>query len=1138
MVTRSVPAKRKQAADMAESPPKRVTRARAAKAPVEAEVQTTTTKTEIASTKSSTTKKKAAAAPTKTTKRKTRAEDEENEMVDLQAEQAKNETLPVIQPKEESAKPRGSRQRKIAKPEESSNVAEEAPKPKGRQVRTPMSQAKDDTTKTRARPRRGATAVDQEINTVTQTSEAAAEPAPLKKTTRGRAAAAATSKTETAKATSKKTVTKKKVQFQDEPDKENVPIEPEGPKKSAMKITGLKAKPIRKPAATKATARGKKTAQKGSSDTVPNSSADLPLSPKKVTQVAKTPSTSEDELAVDNTPVRALSRSPVKVKTSPLKAITSPSKQASTQITVPVSPSKLFDASAISSPAKRFPQSPFKDSMKSSPKKFNFADTIAKPKFSGSQATSPVKTSLLLESPRKVKIPEIGSSQIVMPSQTPFKASLLQSPARRLNSPLKTSSFTPAIKPVKELGQFQSSPKRAALFSPAKSEIISHSDEVSLQKTSATPQSSVETDVEMTDPPDVDESSTPTAQQVLAPTESSSVGTELKGASLSEDGDDESEVEASHLDASPSAANPSLPNLGASTMWRRISGNSQLSEDELASPDKRFAPTPLRRQSMDVDAHDSLGTTAGDASFTPLSDMFSGWMASRPDKQRPSRQQRGIFSLPSGPLPEVPEQQETDLLTEPPAKTSFFEDEIDVLDVEQITPLREQVDQYQHESANLQASMESQASCEYGDENAVPAEAEVLRAEQEANDPTLTCTPAKVFTPAKQISRGPREVCTVSKVPLRASGEMSSFKLPRQRSKSLGGGALAVLAEGSVDDMAFSEEPATPTLSPVKPPQTPSSGMKLDSATPGRTGRKNGASKVLQGAVVYVDVHTSEGADASGIFVDLLTQMGARCVKQWNWNPRASQGDSLGTKGSPQDISPNMSSSFNKVGITHVVYKDGGVRTLEKVRLSEGVVVCVGVGWVLDCEREDAWLDEANYAIDLSLVPRGGHRRRKSMEPKALANLEGSLVLAGNDTPPKAHQMSPTKEFLALNTPASRRDTFVLETEQVTSEEAEQLSMLSSLPATPDRNQGEGSQDGDIMGASPTTPFYLSKGATLIQRTCPPKHKGDRLFPTSGNVEDEPDEEVRRRLVAARRKTLQWSSKTKSPLGRTVSYEI
>lgn len=95
--------------------------------------------------------------------------------------------------------------------------------------------------------------------------------------------------------------------------------------------------------------------------------------------------------------------------------------------------------------------------------------------------------------------------------------------------------------------------------------------------------------------------------------------------------------------------------------------------------------------------------------------------------------------------------------------------------------------------------------------------------------------------------------------------------------------------------------------------------------------------QTLRGAVVHVDVHTTEGEDASGIFVELLQQMGARCVKFWSWNPRMSL--------SPVDGEDPTQSS---VGITHVVYKDGGLRTLEKVKQASGMVKCVGVGWVLE----------------------------------------------------------------------------------------------------------------------------------------------------------------------------------------------
>ena len=155
------------------------------------------------------------------------------------------------------------------------------------------------------------------------------------------------------------------------------------------------------------------------------------------------------------------------------------------------------------------------------------------------------------------------------------------------------------------------------------------------------------------------------------------------------------------------------------------------------------------------------------------------------------------------------------------------------------------------------------------------------------------------------------------------------------------------------------------------------------------------------------------------------------------------------------------------------------------------------------------------------------------MEPRALANLNGNLVPASTaETPVKQPEMSPTEEFLTFDTPASRRDTFVIEPAQA------QATTDTPAPATPVAMTVDDDmlENGSIYG-SPTTPYYLKKGAKLIQQTCPPKRlEPMSLFPVTGNVEDQPDETVRRRLLEARRKSLQWSSRIRSPLGRTVSY--
>ena len=82
------------------------------------------------------------------------------------------------------------------------------------------------------------------------------------------------------------------------------------------------------------------------------------------------------------------------------------------------------------------------------------------------------------------------------------------------------------------------------------------------------------------------------------------------------------------------------------------------------------------------------------------------------------------------------------------------------------------------------------------------------------------------------------------------------------------------------------------------------------------------------------------------------------------------------------------------------------------------------------------------------------------------------------------------------------------------------------LPATPAR-------PGMLTGGdnSPTTPYFLHAD-DLEQKTCPPKQSQQTLFPLSGKIEDQIDESLRQRLMNARRKSLQFAPKVKSPLSR------
>lgn len=219
----------------------------------------------------------------------------------------------------------------------------------------------------------------------------------------------------------------------------------------------------------------------------------------------------------------------------------------------------------------------------------------------------------------------------------------------------------------------------------------------------------------------------------------------------------------------------------------------------------------------------------------------------------------------------------------------------------------------------------------------------------------------------------------VSKVPLKPEGEESPFRFQlkkRKRPVSLGGQPSQInfttsttppktLRTAETDDAASrrSSVVTTPALyisrtTPASKVSTGKSSRRTVSTPLTRnmpTPSKESA--VLRGVIVFVDVRTSEGADASAIYIDLLSSLGAKVVKEW------------------------------KDDVTHLVYKDGSTKILEKARLADTKIV--GVSWPLDCEAQQSWVNEAGYMVALNPVDhllgsaaRSG--RRKSMEPSLL----------------------------------------------------------------------------------------------------------------------------------------------------------
>jgi hypothetical protein len=985
-------AKRKKTEDMPDSPPKRVTRARAKASssgdgePEQSTVTTTTTrKITTASAKLGAQTKRVAKAVkvVKGSKRSnTKAKDGDGNVDPVR--QADGEE-PLVK---ESTKSR-TRRKRVDEEEAvgKSTVVKNSAHVDGRRAKIPVQvELHAEAPKARGRPKKVVVAPIPASTDVKQQPE---KPEPVIKAVRGRAAAIASKPIPESSTTT--APTRKRVKFQDESEKDKENIQQlSSLKKPLAAKTGLKAKPVRIPTASRTTTRSKKAQDaKKLPDHGEEAEEARPLSPKKVKQIAKSFSVgSEDELCRERTPVRALSKSPVKPPISTVWEMDKPAPKTNfDEVTLPSSPTKSIAFTILASPARRPPPSPFKDSLKESPKRVNLGDSMA-----------PVSKSV----------------------QSPTKATLLQSPAKRLVFSCKPMAAASLKKLDTELpsnksliASAQAKQLKTPLFSPSKMfsspvrAVKSPESPFKIHQTKPLEQKeNLALEVQVL-PREINSLTHVITEKLISnasPQEESTATTEAIKFRRSppqpfKDDDTESAVcETTILDAEHDGV--SIPNeavkgttspepvapfaaLSFSFASRLSFGADESeSEDELVSPSKgsnisnilpRAVSTTLQSEMTQGGFEWSpipTGTTQI-FSMTPLATQLGGWVATSPEKtasKAPYERKRGLFS-PFGPTfvgqPAQCIEKNSDLCvngdSESPYKSSFFEDCFHP----------EMVTDQDHDPATQLLTCEvmteeadgngnSQASEEYGDENALPMGLDDFDAQPHGDNLDLTCTPATVF------ALYPREIHTVSKVPLRPAGDDSPLKMPRKRSRSFAGSSQMINAAEKSRTHGFGrgfskendsflsnvlestgssmEDSTTTTKSVIALPRTPGSAVWSNYGTPGRTVRKGLVPNVLKGAVVYVDVHTSEGADASGIFLDLLTQMGARCVKQWLWNPR----NGAPSTGDDSASASDSDGPVNKIGITHVVYKDGGKRTLEKVREAKGVVLCVGVGWVLE----------------------------------------------------------------------------------------------------------------------------------------------------------------------------------------------
>jgi hypothetical protein len=164
--------------------------------------------------------------------------------------------------------------------------------------------------------------------------------------------------------------------------------------------------------------------------------------------------------------------------------------------------------------------------------------------------------------------------------------------------------------------------------------------------------------------------------------------------------------------------------------------------------------------------------------------------------------------------------------------------------------------------------------------------------------------------------------------------------------------------------------------------------------------------------------------------------------------------------------------------------------------------------------------------VDSSIIPRGGAKRRKSMEPRALSNVNGTLVktnVAGSSSSRRPSMAAGSTSRSA--TPLSRNDHSTPDDNRGYESGHADAEKFWQTPRTP--SAAALGYNLDSIGMSPATPFYLSQRSKLVQQTCPPKQTRQGLF--SNASEDAPSRQLKSRLEAARRKSLALKPSARSP---------
>ncbi|OCL04889.1 hypothetical protein AOQ84DRAFT_107794 [Glonium stellatum] len=534
----------------------------------------------------------------------------------------------------------------------------------------------------------------------------------------------------------------------------------------------------------------------------------------------------------------------------------------------PISPSKFHPDHAEASEETQFRNSILQSSARKAPA-FSLSRSIIGSAIKPNLFAEEGRTSLLKASPRKVRIetpaktaPALFGSSVAMPN--PFSTSFIQASPMRLKTPARTPARTP----------------RAALFQDTVMEEDEHN---------TPPQSPVP------------ESTTP----VKEPTQET-----VAGSSIAEEPAVDQPIDEEPIDEEPIAEDPIIeePTMDEPIMDEPIADES-IVEESVA--EEFTAEEPITEESS-VQEHlaEELDIQQSIAREFEAED-------SDPEESdsKESSSERTISEAPISEMPAMTMELDTaeEIVVEQPVQTVdiYVDPEVDIpqpspvelgmpMEVASHTPQQSPAAASITPKKDALAPEIEDETVRFGEpvfscivEPTVEAmdfimESTVAEPVTEVSAPTTPTTPTR---PADPVAVAPWSVkAAISELPAGlASPVKSSLRSPEKR-----------LNPTSPKKSVSWQNPSPQVKSPAIP-----------AAEPG----------VLAGTVFFVDVRSADGADAGGLFVPLLEELGARVVENW---------------------------TNNNMDLTHVLFKDGDQMTLEKVVATNGAVKCVNIGWALE----------------------------------------------------------------------------------------------------------------------------------------------------------------------------------------------